>query len=109
MNPYTKEDLTVYPIADIVRKALKEYGMSVNEEKEIKNKEKRKNAMIGVCPVCGQPMSYIGGNVLVCKNEGCKGVPYKVIENDEEVTKYRQPVYKTLHIKSQGYLEKILD
>lgn len=108
-NTFTKEDLTTYPIKDLVSAAAASAGIELSPEREIKNKEKRKEAMIGVCPVCHKPMTYIGGNVVVCQNEGCTGMPYTVIEDGEEVTKYRYPVYRTLHINSQGYSEKILD
>lgn len=27
------------------------------------------------CKACGNPMTYIGGNIMSCQNERCKGIP----------------------------------
>lgn len=34
------------------------------------------------CKACGEPMTYIGGSMMCCKNEKCKGI--KVEEKDKE-------------------------
>lgn len=46
------------------------------------------------CRACGQPMTYMGGNIMACTNENCKGI--KIERKDEEgntkvsyVTSYR--------------------
>ena len=36
------------------------------------------------CKACGQPMTYIGGNVMTCQNEACKGIKH-VLKNGEAV------------------------
>lgn len=33
-----------------------------------------------LCPVCKQPMVYIGGNQMVCKNEACKGIKHEITD-----------------------------
>ena len=108
-NSYTNEDLTVYSIASVLEKALSgtDYKVSV-DDRPVQNKEKRKNAILGVCPVCKEPLSYSTGNVAVCKNEKCNGVPYTVMVGEEEKT-YYTPVYKILHINSETFTSKIFE
>lgn len=37
------------------------------------------------CKACGKPMTYIGGNMMTCTNEACKGI--KVEREDKEGNK----------------------
>ena len=34
------------------------------------------------CRSCGQPMTYMGGNIMTCTNENCKGI--KIETKDDE-------------------------
>ena len=44
------------------------------------------------CKGCGQPMSYIHGNVMTCTNPKCKGVESKHIDKEgNEVISYHIP------------------
>lgn len=38
-----------------------------------------------LCKTCKQPMTFIGGNIMCCKNESCPGIRKQI---DEEVVKY---------------------
>ena len=37
------------------------------------------------CKACGEPMTWVGGNMMVCKNEKCKGI--KIEKEDKEGNK----------------------
>lgn len=37
------------------------------------------------CKACGEPMTYIGGNMMTCKNPDCKGI--KITRDNEDGTK----------------------
>lgn len=37
------------------------------------------------CKACGQPLTYIGGNIMTCTNSSCKGI--KVEKNDDKGNK----------------------
>lgn len=107
-NTYTKEDLSVYPaITGRNLEALEKCGFKISKEKELKNKEQRRSSILGLCPECKQPMTYCGGNIAVCNNPECKGTPYIVTEGDKAVVKYHPVIYKTIHINSQRYLDKL--
>lgn len=55
-----------------------EDGVIHNKQKQQEYQEKfRKNHL---CRVCKQPMVYIGGNVLCCKNESCKDKNYILLD-----------------------------
>jgi hypothetical protein len=41
-------------------------------EKQRENFSKRH-----LCPACKQPMIYIGGNIMVCQAENCKGIKHE--------------------------------
>lgn len=106
-NSYTHEDLSVYSIADVVNAAAEKAGLKPGSKIETRDAEKRKSAVLGICPVCKQQLVYIGGNVAACKNESCKGIAYKATKDEQEITLYR-PVYKTLHVGSQVFIENVL-
>ncbi len=109
-NPYTKEKCSVYPaIAGKNLKLLEQYGFKIHRQDGLQNKEKRQVSILGICPVCKQPMSYCDGNIAVCRNPDCKGTRYTVFENGEEVVRYNHTVYKTINIDSQRYREKLFE
>lgn len=37
------------------------------------------------CKACGKPMTYIGGNQMVCTNENCKGIKIEHTDNDGNI------------------------
>lgn len=58
--------------------------------KVTKDKEKLKSQQDSFlkrhkCRACGQPMSFIGGNILACRNPECRGI--KITREDEEGNK----------------------
>lgn len=71
------------------------YGLS-SENGVIKNKQKqqeyqdkfRKNH---ICKSCKQPMVYIGGNILCCKNENCKDKNFILL--DDKSKSFAQFIY----------------
>ena len=55
--------------------------------KKTKNKKKLKDQQENFCSrhkckACGEPMVWIGGSMMTCKNENCKGI--KVEEKDKD-------------------------
>ena len=50
-----------------------------------------------LCSVCKQPLTHIGGNLLVCQNTECKGEKHEK-KNDEtgEIRIWYTPVYELL-------------
>ena len=60
-----------------------------------------------ICRACGKPMTFIGGNQMVCQNESCKGI--KIFGRNkagEEVVSYA-PSYCILKAKDARYAQKI--
>lgn len=53
-----------------------------NEEKLNKLQEKFNQKPKHKCKACGEPLTYIGGNMLTCTNEKCKGI--KVEKEDAD-------------------------
>lgn len=53
-----------------------------------------------LCSVCKQPMTYIGGNQLVCKNVACNGYKHEIETDYGEKRIYYTPVFKLLDKKS---------
>ena len=49
-----------------------------------------------ICPICKQPMVYIGGNQLVCKNVSCNGYKHEVETDSGEKKVFYTPVFKLL-------------
>lgn len=42
------------------------------------------------CPACGQPMSFVGGSWMTCKNEKCKGIKDEYTDAEgNKITSYR--------------------
>ena len=56
-------------------------------EKQQKNFCKRH-----LCKACGLPMVWIGGNMMACQNEKCKGIPLEKKDADGNVI---QTIYLT--------------
>lgn len=44
-----------------------------------------------MCKTCGQPMTYIGGNLVCCKNPECKKGAYIIL--DDKNKRYAQSVF----------------
>lgn len=64
---------TYYSFDEIGRElfGLKPYKRVTKDKQKL---EAQRTKFLGTCPYCKQPLSYVyGTNVLVCKNEECKG------------------------------------
>lgn len=51
------------------------------DEKKLKEQQEKFCAR-HKCRACGQPMTWVGGSMMTCKNENCKGI--KIEEKDAE-------------------------
>ena len=72
------------------------------KDKEKLNKQRENFCNHHKCKSCGSPMKYIGGSMMVCTNEKCKGVPIER-KDDEGNTKV---VYLTSYeLLSDKYAE----
>lgn len=56
------------------------------KDKEKLQKQRENFCSHHKCRTCGNPMSYVGGSVMVCKNEKCRGIPVER-KDDEGNTK----------------------
>ena len=58
-------------------------GIKTNKQNP-KNKEEQivRFKKYHLCPTCHVPMTYCGGNIMVCQNENCKGVPHKYVDDE---------------------------
>ncbi len=72
-----------YTSLEELRKA---YGLEPvikqTKDKEKLQKQRENFCNFHKCPACGQPMSYLGGSMMACKNEKCKGIKHERKDND---------------------------
>ena len=57
----------------------------VKRTNDIEKLTAQREKFLGTCPYCKEKLSYVGGNVIVCKNEKCNGK--KVEKENEDGTK----------------------
>lgn len=70
--------------------------------KQTKDKEKLKKQRENFCShhkckACGTPMVYIGGGVMCCKNESCKGIKNERTDNDGNIIVTYSTSYELLN------------
>lgn len=53
-----------------------------------------------LCSACKSPMTYIGGNQLVCQNEKCNGIKHETKNKDGEVKVWYTPSFELLDNRS---------
>lgn len=95
------ESLTYRPFA--IAFGQKEYKV---DEKKIKEQREK---LCGICKVCGEPLQYVGGNVLACKNEKCRGYKHtRTNEAGEEIT-YYTPVFRLLDEKGSAIAQRLFN
>lgn len=69
------------------------------DEKKLKEQQEKFNAK-HKCKACGQPLTYIGGNQMVCLNADCKGIKHKRTDAEGNVIVTYRPSYELLNSKS---------
>lgn len=72
--------------------------------KQTKDKDKLKKQRENFCgyhkcKACGEPMSYLGGSVMACTNEKCKGIKNERTDNDGNVIVSYSVSYEILEDK----------
>lgn len=83
---------------------------STNKKSETKLKEQRdKFNGYHKCPACKKPMDYIGGNILVCKNESCRGIKHVKKNEDGDDTVWYSVAYEELNDKFANYANYIFN
>lgn len=56
-------------------------GFKIENKKQKVNEDKvERFKQYHLCPACHRPMTYCGGNIMVCQTNGCKGMPHKFID-----------------------------
>lgn len=81
-------------------------GFKVTGEYRASEEQKVKFTRRHLCPACHRPMTHCGGNVMVCQNDGCKGIPHKVIDLE---TKSERIWYSTPYHVLDDYGAKIAE
>ena len=80
--------------------------------KQTKDKEKLKKQREDFCnryrcKGCGQPMKYLGQNVMVCANENCKGIKEEKTDLEGNVSVTYHTSYLFLNRRSAEIAENI--
>lgn len=85
-------------------------GFQINTKKKDEKKiAKQKEKLLGVCPVCKEPMNYVSGtNIISCKNEKCKGYKRTKETTDGEKVWY-DPVFRTLDEKGSAIARRLFE
>ena len=86
---------------DRLENALRHPQPKVTKDKE--RLEQQQQRLCGTCKICGEPMTYITGNVLVCTNPSCGGVTRNEGTEYEEHESY----YRLLDAKGAKIAENI--
>ncbi len=76
--------------------------------KQTKDKEKLKKQRENFCNyhkcrACGNPMTYIGGSVMVCTNEKCRGIP---LERKDDEGNVKVTYLTSYEILDDKYVER---
>ena len=94
-NTFTGERLSTYPTPFA---ALSKKIVSKKQAEKLETQREKFSSRY-ICPICKQPKIWIENtNLMVCKNESCKGIPVK--DKEGNVIKYF-PVYSQLN--HRGY------
>ena len=67
--------------------SLEEMGKAWGCKERTKNENKMKDLQEKFvtkhkCRACGKPLSYIGGNIMTCTNDKCKGIRIEREDNE---------------------------
>ncbi len=59
----------------------------IKKTKDLTKLEKQKEAFVNKhkCKACGQPMTYIHGNIMACTNSDCKGIEIKRKDKEDNI------------------------
>lgn len=80
-------------------------SLSTSKEKTV-NEESR-NKFLGKCRICGETMTYVGGNVVLCKNEKCKGIKRTKKDKEGNDIVFYDSVFRLLDDKGVEIAEKL--
>lgn len=76
----------------------KEKKKRTNDEGKL-TKDRAKFA--GTCRVCNHPLTFVGGNVMCCQNENCKGFKHTEMNEDGTERVWYTPVFRLLNDKGE--------
>ena len=65
------------------REAFESLGFKVSDQKKEPTQDRKdKFVRYHLCPNCKRPMTYCGGNIMVCMNDNCKGIQHKYTDQE---------------------------
>ena len=73
------------------REAFEAMGFKCTDKKNEPTQDRKdKFTRYHLCPTCKKPMTFCGGNIMVCMNDSCQGIPHKFTDRNtgEERTWY---------------------
>lgn len=62
-----------------------------------------------LCKSCGKPMTFIGGNQMVCSNSDCLGIEIEHTDKEGNITMTYLPSYDLLDNKGTVIAQNIFD
>lgn len=85
-------------------------GLNTVKQNPKKQKEQiEKFKKYHLCPTCHVPMTYCGGNIMVCQNRSCKGIPHKYVDPETGKEKvWYSASYQILDGKGEKIAERLL-
>ena len=89
-------------VADFLKMKPQEKKTKASEEQITRFKKYH------LCPACRQPMTYCGGNIMVCQNERCKGIAHKFVDSETGKEKiWYSASYHVLDEKGEKIAERL--
>lgn len=82
---------------------------SLAKPKEKKLDAEKQKKFCGICRICGEPLTFITGNVIVCTNEKCKGYKHTKDNTEGEEIVYYTPVFRLLDEEGEHIASKLFD
>ena len=77
------------------------------KDKDKLQKQRERFCGFHKCKACGQPMTYLGGSMMACTNENCKGVKLERKDNEGNANITYLTSYELLEDKFAEIAENI--
>ena len=85
------------------------FGINKRNEAKPKEEQVEKFKKYHLCPACHVPMTYCGGNIMVCQNKSCKGIKHTYTDSETGTEKTWYSVsYQLLDAKGEKIASKLL-
>lgn len=110
-NKRMSKDVTAcYSSLEELREAwgLKPVIKRTKDENKL-NSQREKFQKNHLCKACGKPMTFIGGNQMVCTNPDCYGIKNEYKDKDGKIAVYYSTSYNLLDEKGSIIAQNIFD